>query len=116
MPLLCGASLHGLGVEPLLDALVHYLPAPHERPQPIVRAPRRPTAAAAASTAATAATSSGRGARKGPLGGGAGGGGAAGGGGTGGGELSAELSEVALEEAAAGVAFAFKVVHEGRAP
>ncbi len=37
VPTLCGASLHGVGVEPLLDAIVAYLPAPHERPPATLR-------------------------------------------------------------------------------
>lgn len=31
VPVLCGASLHGIGVEPLLDAITAYLPSPAER-------------------------------------------------------------------------------------
>ena len=34
VPLLCGASLRNLGVQPLLDAVVDYLPAPDEVPPP----------------------------------------------------------------------------------
>ena len=36
---MAGASLHGVGVEPLLDAIVQYLPSPAERPQPTLRLP-----------------------------------------------------------------------------
>ena len=32
VPLLCGASLKNMGVQPLLDAIVYYLPAPDEVP------------------------------------------------------------------------------------
>ena len=38
VPTLCGASLHGLGVEPLLDAMTAYLPAPDDRALPALRA------------------------------------------------------------------------------
>ena len=38
VPALCGASLHGVGVEPLLDAICAYLPSPADRPPPTVRA------------------------------------------------------------------------------
>ncbi len=31
-PVLCGSALHGMGVEPLLDAVAHYLPNPLEVP------------------------------------------------------------------------------------
>lgn len=31
-PVLCGASLNYIGVQPLLDAVVHYLPSPLDRP------------------------------------------------------------------------------------
>ncbi len=34
VPVLCGASLRNLGVQPLLDAVVDYLPAPDEVPPP----------------------------------------------------------------------------------
>jgi elongation factor G len=34
VPVLCGASLRNLGVQPLLDAVVQYLPAPDEVPPP----------------------------------------------------------------------------------
>jgi len=34
VPVLCGASLRNLGVQPLLDAVVDYLPAPDEVPAP----------------------------------------------------------------------------------
>jgi elongation factor G len=34
VPVLCGASLRNLGVQPLLDAVVRYLPAPDEVPAP----------------------------------------------------------------------------------
>ncbi len=31
-PVLCGSALHGVGVNPLLDAVGHYLPSPLDRP------------------------------------------------------------------------------------
>jgi len=31
-PIVCGASLRNIGVQPLLDAMIHYLPAPEELP------------------------------------------------------------------------------------
>ncbi|MCA9132750.1 MAG: elongation factor G [Planctomycetales bacterium] len=31
-PVLCGSALHGMGVQPLLDAVGHYLPCPLDRP------------------------------------------------------------------------------------
>jgi len=31
LPVLCGSALRGIGVQPLLDAIAHCLPAPHER-------------------------------------------------------------------------------------
>ena len=31
-PLLCGTALHGIGVQPILDAVAHYLPSPADRP------------------------------------------------------------------------------------
>jgi elongation factor G len=31
-PLLCGAALHGMGIQPLLDAVGFYLPSPADRP------------------------------------------------------------------------------------
>ena len=31
-PLLCGSALHGIGVQPVLDAVAAYLPSPSERP------------------------------------------------------------------------------------
>ena len=34
VPTLCGASLRGVGVEPLLDAVEAYLPSAEERPAP----------------------------------------------------------------------------------
>ena len=39
VPVLCGASLHGNGVEALLDAVGNYLPAPSERPRPVLLPP-----------------------------------------------------------------------------
>jgi elongation factor G len=35
VPVLCGASLRNVGVQPLLNAIVDFLPAPHEVPPPI---------------------------------------------------------------------------------
>ena len=32
VPVLCGASLRNIGVQPVLDAVIHYLPAPEELP------------------------------------------------------------------------------------
>ncbi len=37
VPTLCGASLKGRGVEPLLDSLVAFLPSPLDRPMPMAR-------------------------------------------------------------------------------
>lgn len=34
VPVLCGASLRGIGVEPLLDAISTFLPSPLDRPRP----------------------------------------------------------------------------------
>ena len=31
-PVLCGSALHGIGVQPLLDAVANYLPSPANRP------------------------------------------------------------------------------------
>lgn len=31
-PVLCGSALHGMGVQPLLDSVGHYLPSPLDRP------------------------------------------------------------------------------------
>ncbi|MCA9128636.1 MAG: elongation factor G [Planctomycetales bacterium] len=31
-PVVCGSALHGMGVQPLLDAVGHYLPSPVDRP------------------------------------------------------------------------------------
>ena len=100
VPLLCGASLHGVGVEPLLEAIVSYLPAPHERPTPTLRAVAGGGAAAAAAGTEQeeAAVADG---------------------GDGDGDTAAAAEEeeeevvLALDEAAEGVALAFKVVHEG---
>ena len=39
VPVLCGASLKGVGVESLLDAICDYLPSPGERPMPVLRPP-----------------------------------------------------------------------------
>ena len=36
VPVLCGASLHGVGVEALLDAVTLFLPTPAERPVPLL--------------------------------------------------------------------------------
>lgn len=37
VPIIAGASLRNMGVQPLLDAVVDYLPSPHERPDVEVR-------------------------------------------------------------------------------
>jgi elongation factor G len=37
VPVLCGASLRDIGVQPVLDAIVNYLPSPADRPPPTVR-------------------------------------------------------------------------------
>lgn len=50
-PLLCGSALHGIGVQPLLDAVTYYLPSPADCPpvegvepgRPEKRLSRRPT-------------------------------------------------------------------------
>lgn len=34
VPVLCGSSLRGIGVEPLLDSVSTFLPSPLDRPQP----------------------------------------------------------------------------------
>ena len=52
VPALCGASLHGVGVEALLDAVVAYLPAPAERPTPELEAEGGAEAAEAAAAEA----------------------------------------------------------------
>ena len=31
-PVMCGSALHGIGVQPVLDAVQYYLPSPQERP------------------------------------------------------------------------------------
>jgi translation elongation factor EF-G len=33
VPILCGASLRGIGVEPLLDSITAFLPSPLDRPK-----------------------------------------------------------------------------------
>ncbi|KAK9237822.1 P-loop containing nucleoside triphosphate hydrolase protein [Lipomyces kononenkoae] len=38
VPVLCGASFRNIGVQPLLDAIVDYLPSPADRPPAILRA------------------------------------------------------------------------------
>jgi elongation factor G len=37
VPILCGASFRDIGVQPLLDAIINYLPAPSDRPSPPVK-------------------------------------------------------------------------------
>ncbi|KAK9456487.1 P-loop containing nucleoside triphosphate hydrolase protein [Dipodascopsis uninucleata] len=37
VPVLCGASFRNIGVQPLLDAIVDYLPSPNDRPVPVLR-------------------------------------------------------------------------------
>ncbi len=38
LPVLCGSSLQNIGVQPLLDAVVQYLPYPQETPPPLLHA------------------------------------------------------------------------------
>ncbi|QDV23042.1 elongation factor G [Aureliella helgolandensis] len=40
-PVLCGSALHGMGVQPLLDGVGHYLPTPLERPPVIGVDPKK---------------------------------------------------------------------------
>ena len=40
-PVLCGSALHGMGVQPILDAVGHYLPSPLERPPVIGVDPKK---------------------------------------------------------------------------
>jgi elongation factor G len=37
VPVFCGASLRDIGVQPILDAIINYLPSPLERPMPVIR-------------------------------------------------------------------------------
>ena len=37
VPILCGASFRDIGVQPLLDAIINYLPSPSDRPSPQVK-------------------------------------------------------------------------------
>ncbi|KAK9449923.1 P-loop containing nucleoside triphosphate hydrolase protein [Limtongia smithiae] len=37
VPVLCGASFRNIGVQPLLDAIVNYLPSPADRPQAMLQ-------------------------------------------------------------------------------
>ncbi len=39
-PVLCGSALHGMGVQPVLDAVGHYLPCPLDRPAVVGVDPR----------------------------------------------------------------------------
>ena len=41
-PLLCGSALHGVGVQPVLDAVKYYLPSPLDRPAVEGVNPRKP--------------------------------------------------------------------------
>ncbi len=41
-PVLCGSALHGMGVQPVLDAVGHYLPSPLDRPAVEGVDPRKP--------------------------------------------------------------------------
>ena len=50
VPTLCGASLHGVGVEPLLDAIVNYLPCPDEVKTPSLLPPSSRAVAGASAT------------------------------------------------------------------
>lgn len=84
VPTLCGASLQGVGVEPLLDSMIHYLPSPVERPQPLLR--RAQSAAGLATQRAAAAAAAAHAAH------------------------AVQLAP--LREAAGAVALAFKVVHD----
>ena len=36
-PILCGASFRNIGIQPLLDAVVDYLPSPADKPQPLLK-------------------------------------------------------------------------------
>lgn len=39
VPVLCGSSFRNMGVQPLLDAVIDYLPRPDERPPPMLHSP-----------------------------------------------------------------------------
>ncbi len=39
-PVLCGSALHGMGVQPLLDGVAHYLPSPLDRPAVVGHDPK----------------------------------------------------------------------------
>uniref|UniRef100_A0A7S4B194 Tr-type G domain-containing protein n=1 Tax=Chrysotila carterae TaxID=13221 RepID=A0A7S4B194_CHRCT len=83
VPTLCGTSLHGIGVEPLMDAMLDYLPSPEEAAKPTLRDDSAHTQSAAAD--AGAADEQGR---------------------------AGETAGLPMESAAEAVALAFKVVHE----
>jgi elongation factor G len=50
-PLVCTSGLHAIGVQPLLDAIVTYVPSPAEREFPALKADGEPTGIKAADTA-----------------------------------------------------------------
>lgn len=64
VPVVCGASLRGIGVEPLLDSITTFLPSPLDRPRPIGKIQR-------SSNGVTTRKGNGRRARKGAGGSGA---------------------------------------------
>lgn len=41
-PILCGSALHGMGVQPLLDAVGYFLPSPIDRPAVVGHDPKKP--------------------------------------------------------------------------
>jgi len=50
-PLVCTSGLHAIGIQPLLDAIVTYVPSPAEREFPALKADGEPTSIKAADTA-----------------------------------------------------------------
>lgn len=100
LPAMCGASLRGIGVEPLLDAIGAYLPSPADRESPMLRAPGTTPAEEEASAEAGAGAGAEAGAEAGV--------------GLGANAEAAAAEAVPLAEAAEAVALAFKVVHDQR--